>query len=155
MRAPRRRLPRPCIARRDAGRHAEGAAPQRRAMWHLDHRIVADDADLAHRDSRVAAATNRIACSEGLPVRIIGAWVTRRMAPDDGVAVADGAALPRGEERHVGRHVEFRAGQDGMAGGLDVLHAAIRMPADVHRIHRRSSAARRHARVSMPASRSA
>src|SRR6185437_9909143 len=48
----------------------------------------------------------------------------------DGMRVADGTALLRGKERYVGGDAQLGARPDGPACRLDVLHAALRMPAD-------------------------
>ena len=56
------------------------AAPNAPRHGHLHHRIVADRSHAAHRHTETLRH-ELIAWREGLPVRIIGARVTRRMAP--------------------------------------------------------------------------
>src|SRR5688572_22517710 len=133
MRAPRRGLPRPCIAGRDAGGDAEGDGATTACHRGLDQRVVSDDAYLTNRNSESSGGKSQ--------------RMQRRLAREDGASLGDApdgardrvrvshrTALPGGKERYVGRDVELRTGPDRMTGSLDVLHSAIRMPADVDRV---------------------
>src|SRR2546429_839550 len=95
----------------------------------FDHRIIPDDREGPHRHTE-APSDEAQGPDRGLPGERHGC---ARQAADgrrDRKRIANRAPLPGGEEGHVGGYAELSAAPDGLTGGLDVLHAALRVPPD-------------------------
>ena len=131
LRTPQTGLALPLLARRHSGGHGNGHGAAAARHDDLYRWVIADDA-------KVAAPQAQSPCHEAQRVQR-GFARQNHWRPghtpdgaDDRVRIAHRPALPGGEERHVGSHIEPRARPDCMTGGLNGLHRALRIPADIH-----------------------
>ena len=122
-------LPCPVLPARRARRHRERRRAAAARHEDLDDRIVADDSQGPDRHAE-APGDEAQRQERGLPGERHGCARQTADGSRDRKRIADRASLLGGEEGDVGGYAELSAAPDGLTGGLDVLHAALRMPAD-------------------------
>src|SRR5207237_3715540 len=122
-------LPCPVLSARRARRHRERRRAAAARHEDLDDRIGADDSQGPDRDAD-APGDEAQRPDRGLPGERHGCAREAADGRRDRKRIADRAPLLRGEEGDVGGDAELSAAPDGLTSGLDVLHAALRVPPD-------------------------
>jgi len=133
MRLARRRQALPLLRVRGSGGDGKGSCLSAKRHNRLHHGIVADDTQIAHRNSQLSGDESQRP-QRRLAGQYHGCPGHAANGAHDGERIADSTPLLGCKERYVGSHIEFGACPDCLARRLDVRHAAVRMPADIDRV---------------------